>query len=227
MRTGGHSRLLAQSFMPLSISTLPIRRSVHPCKNSLTCFSVPVKKDWPGYCYCWLISARKARAKGRVRRSFSFMFDWPRSVPHLLPNLFRYAIVVEILMGAVRKKCKGCRAAQVSDRLLQETCWLIEIVVVVSAYIQMDPPANLGSQFPPMPAENTRNVIFRPGFGYFGIYLAGDAIEESHRTAVCTARAENGFERTQLTSIFSKDELPACVIFHRNLIALHTHDDSS
>jgi len=26
----------------------------------LTSFSIPVKKDWPGYCYCWLISARTA-----------------------------------------------------------------------------------------------------------------------------------------------------------------------
>jgi hypothetical protein len=29
----------------------------------LTSFSMPVKKDWPGYCYCWLISARKARPR--------------------------------------------------------------------------------------------------------------------------------------------------------------------
>jgi hypothetical protein len=53
----------------------------------------------------------------------------------LLPNLLRYAIVVDILMGAAKKKCKGCRAAQVSDRLLQETCRFIKIVVVVGADI--------------------------------------------------------------------------------------------
>ena len=53
-----------------------LTRNIRYEEDLVDSFSIPVKKDWPGYCYCWLISARKVSPKLRFPRSVRKL--WPR-----------------------------------------------------------------------------------------------------------------------------------------------------
>src|SRR5580692_1739182 len=59
----------------------------------LTSFSIPVKRDSPGFCYCWLISAREGKAETVIpkmsQETLAEMIGTTRSRVSFFMNRFR------------------------------------------------------------------------------------------------------------------------------------------